>query len=101
MAGEELWKNPEEWPEQERRWRNVIWQERRESAYAELPRYFKDTKKVQDLESRLMTCMSTLQGIPEEAIAAKPFSSEQKKSDISSLATYVVGQSKGIKMTVP
>ena len=69
-------------------------------AYAELPRYFKDTNKVQDLESRLMTCMSTLQGIPEEEIAAKPFSSEQKKSDISTLATYVVGQSKGIKMNV-
>ncbi len=69
-------------------------------AYAEMPRYFKDTNKVQDLESRLMTCMSTLQGISEEEIAAKPFSTEQKKSDISTLATYVVGQSKGIKMAV-
>lgn len=69
-------------------------------AYAELPRYFKDTQKVQDLESRLMTCMSTLQGISEAEIAAKPFSTDQKKSDISSLATYVVGQSKGIKMDV-
>jgi hypothetical protein len=28
-------------------------------AYAQLPRYFKDTKRVQDLESRLMTCMTT------------------------------------------
>jgi sulfur-oxidizing protein SoxA len=44
--------------------------------------------------------MSTLQGIPEEEIAAKPFNSEQKKSDISTLATYVVGQSKGVKMAV-
>ncbi|MFA5825293.1 MAG: sulfur oxidation c-type cytochrome SoxA, partial [Gallionellaceae bacterium] len=69
-------------------------------AYAELPRYFKDTKKVQDLESRLLTCMTTLQGIAEEEITAKPFSSEKKKSDISALATYVVGQSKGIKMAV-
>ncbi|MDO9011281.1 MAG: sulfur oxidation c-type cytochrome SoxA [Gallionella sp.] len=68
--------------------------------YTELPRYFKDTGKVQDLESRLLTCMTTLQGIPEEEIAAKPFASEKKASDISSLATYVVGQSKGIKMAV-
>ena len=69
-------------------------------AYAELPRYFKDTNKVQDLESRLLTCMSTLQGLSEEEISAKPFASEKKASDISSLATYVVGQSKGIKMAV-
>lgn len=69
-------------------------------AYAELPRYFKDTNKVQDLESRLQTCMTTLQGIPEEEIAAQPFSSDKKPSDISSLATYVSGQSKGVKMNV-
>jgi sulfur-oxidizing protein SoxA len=69
-------------------------------AYAELPRYFKDTNKVQDLESRLLTCMTTLQGISEEEIISKPFATEKKASDISSLATYVVGQSKGIKMAV-
>jgi sulfur-oxidizing protein SoxA len=34
-------------------------------ASAQLPRYFADTNRVQDLESRLMTCMTTLQGIPE------------------------------------
>ncbi len=31
-------------------------------AYAQLPRYFADTGKVQDAESRLVTCMITLQG---------------------------------------
>jgi sulfur-oxidizing protein SoxA len=69
-------------------------------AYAALPRYFKDTKMVQDLESRLLTCMTTLQGIPEADITAKPFASDKKASDISSLASYVVGQSKGVKMAV-
>jgi sulfur-oxidizing protein SoxA len=69
-------------------------------AYAQLPRYFKDTNKVQDLESRLLTCMTRLQGIPEEEITAQPFATEKKPSDISSLASYVVGQSKGIKMAV-
>ena len=68
--------------------------------YTELPRYFKDTNKVQDLESRLLTCMTTLQGIPEEEITSAPFSTEKKKSDISTLATFVVGQSKGMKMAV-
>ena len=33
-----------------------------EGAFAQLPRYFPDTDKVQDIESRLMTCMVTLQG---------------------------------------
>ncbi len=69
-------------------------------AYAQMPRYFADTKRVQDLESRLLTCMTTLQGFTEDEVAAKPFASEKKPSDISSLATYVVGQSKGIKMAV-
>jgi len=68
--------------------------------YVELPRYFKDTDKVQDLESRLLTCMTALQGIPEAEITASPFSTEKKKSDISMLATFVVGQSKGMKMAV-
>ena len=68
--------------------------------YTELPRYFKDTDKVQDLESRLLTCMTTLQGISEAEIFASPFSTEKKKSDITMLATYVVGQSKGMKMAV-
>ena len=31
-------------------------------AFVELPRYFADTQRMQDLESRLVTCMETLQG---------------------------------------
>ena len=34
-----------------------------EGAYAQLPRYFTDTGKVQDVESRLVTCMTALQGL--------------------------------------
>jgi sulfur-oxidizing protein SoxA len=69
-------------------------------AYAELPRFFKDTGRVQDLESRLVTCMTTLQGIPESEIVAKPFSTDKKVTDISALTTYVVAQSRGMKMAV-
>ncbi|MBI5005948.1 MAG: sulfur oxidation c-type cytochrome SoxA [Nitrosomonadales bacterium] len=101
MRGEELWKKPGG-PKQASlekcdlgKGAGVV-----KGAYAELPRYFKDTRMVQDLESRLLTCMTTLQGIPEEEITAKPFASDKKPSDISSLASYVVGQSKGIKMAV-
>lgn len=101
MRGEELWKSPGG-PKNASlakcdlgKGPGVV-----KGAYAELPRYFKDTKRVQDLESRLLTCMTTIQGIPEEQITAKPFASDKKDSDISSLATYVVGQSKGMKMKV-
>lgn len=41
-------------------------------AFVELPRWFADTSKVQDLESRLLTCMETLQGLDAKAIAATP-----------------------------
>ncbi len=69
-----------------------------EGAYAELPRYFADTGKVQDAESRLVTCITTLQGRSyEEAINHwyKP------DSDLSSLVTYVAGKSKGARIDVP
>ena len=33
-----------------------------DGAYAQLPKYFKDTNKVMDVESRLVHCMVTLQG---------------------------------------
>ncbi len=69
-------------------------------AYAELPRYFADTRRVQDLESRLITCMATLQGKDEKDFTAKPFGSENNKPEIESLVAYVVGQSKGVKMNV-
>ncbi len=69
-------------------------------AYAELPRYFPDTNRVQDLESRLITCMTTIQGIPEKDITTKPFGDENYKPDVESYVAYVVGQSKGVKMNV-
>lgn len=69
-------------------------------AYAELPRYFADTNRVQDLESRLVTCMTTLQGTPEKDITTKPFGGDNYKPEIESLVAYVVGQSRGITMNV-
>jgi len=68
-----------------------------EGAYAQLPRYFADTGKVQDVESRLVTCITTLQGRSyEEAIKDwyKP------DSDLASLVTHVAGKSRGAKIDV-
>jgi len=101
MRGEELWKKPggPNHASMEKcdlgKGAGVV-----KGAYAELPRYFSDTQRVQDMESRLITCMTTLQGTPEKDITAKPFGGDNYKPEIESLVAYVVGQSKGVKMNV-
>ncbi len=102
MRGEDLWKKPSG-PNKTSMQKCELGKGEGivKGAYAELPRYFPDTDRVQDLESRLLTCMTTLQGIPEKDITSKPFGNENYKPDIESYVAYVVGQSKGVKMNVP
>jgi sulfur-oxidizing protein SoxA len=69
-------------------------------ASAQLPRYFKDTDRVQDLESRLMTCMDTLQGIPEADIVKGSFGRGVRK-DLEAVVAYIVTQSKDMKVNAP
>ncbi len=69
-------------------------------AYAALPRYFDDTDKVEDLESRLVTCMVMLQGFTYAQAKKNPFGGPNVKSDIEALVAYVTSESRGIKMTV-
>jgi sulfur-oxidizing protein SoxA len=69
-------------------------------AFVELPRWFADTRRVQDLESRLLTCMQALQGLDAAGIAATPFGSGEQKN-IESLVTYVAAASKGMKFHLP
>lgn len=69
-------------------------------AYAQLPRYFADSKRVEDLESRLLTCMVGLQGFDRAELSKKPFGTAKYKSDIEALVAYVVGQSRGMPMRV-
>ncbi len=68
-------------------------------AAAQLPRYFKDTNKVQDLESRLMTCMQALQGRDPQEMIDAPFQKGPKK-DMEAIVAYVVTASKGDKIKV-
>ncbi len=69
-------------------------------AFVELPRYFADTKKVQDLESRLLTCMETLQGFNADEIAKTPFG-RGEQINVTALATFVSAESKGMKFNLP
>lgn len=70
-------------------------------AYAQLPRYFADTDKVQDLESRLVTCRVTLQGVSPEEAKKSPFGGPGHKTENDALVAYITSESRGIKMNVP
>ena len=69
-------------------------------AYAEMPRFFADAGRVMDLESRLVWCRVTLQGMSEADAKRNPFGSPERKSDIEALVAYVTSQSRGVKMDV-
>jgi len=72
-----------------------------EGAAARLPRYFADTDKVQDLESRLVTCMVELQGFKREDVVKRAISpAGSAGSDIEALALYITSRSNGMKMNV-
>jgi sulfur-oxidizing protein SoxA len=69
-------------------------------AFVELPRYFPDTNKVQDLESRLVHCMATLQGFDAAEIARTPFG-KGEMANVVALATYVAAASRGMAFHLP
>lgn len=68
-------------------------------AYAKLPRWFKDTDKVQDAESRVLTCMATIQGIDVSKYVAAKWGSPEK-DELNAIATYVSGMSRDAKVDV-
>jgi sulfur-oxidizing protein SoxA len=72
-----------------------------DGASVQLPRYFSDTDKVQDLESRLLTCMVELQGFKREDMVKTAISPALSDgSDMESLAIYITSRSNGMKMNV-
>ena len=72
-----------------------------EGAYAQLPRYFPDTDKVQDVESRLVTCMMNLQGLTYQEAVKDHVGTLDRMSDMESLVAFISSMSKGMKMNVP
>lgn len=101
MKGEELWKS-------KRGPKNVSLQACDlgkgpgvvKGAFVELPRYFADTGKVQDLESRLVSCMERLQGFDAKEIARTPFG-RGEMANVTALATYVAAESRGLAFNLP
>ena len=99
IGGEELWKKPQG-PKKVSlekcdlgRGAGVV-----KGAYARLPRYFKDADRVMDLESRLLYCMSMLQGRSAEEATKRVFGNQDTPSEMEYLSAYIAGQSRGEKM---
>ncbi len=68
--------------------------------FVELPRYFADTGRVQDLESRLVSCMETLQGYKEEDVSEDRWG-KNELGDVEAMATWIAGQSRGMRFNLP
>lgn len=70
-----------------------------EGAYVEMPRYFEDTGKVMDLETRIIHCMVTLQGFSKDDPAVKK--RHGSGSDMMKLQSYIAKQSNGMSWNPP
>ncbi len=68
-------------------------------AYVELPRYFADSGKVMDIQTRLIYCMKELQGFTDADPAVKKIHGSD--SDQMKLQTYIAAQSNGMKWNPP
>ena len=66
-----------------------------EGAYAQLPRWFEDAGRVLDVESRLIHCMTTLQGLTADQ-ALKDWT--RPGSDMEALVTFVAAKSRGMRI---
>ena len=99
LQGEELWKKP-------RGPRNVSLERCDlglgagvvKGAYARLPRYFKDADRVMDLETRLLHCMTSLQGRSRADATRVTFGTADQASEMEVLSAYVAGQSRGVRL---
>ncbi|MFN0159642.1 MAG: sulfur oxidation c-type cytochrome SoxA [Burkholderiales bacterium] len=70
-------------------------------AYAALPRYFADADRVMDLETRLVHCMMTLQGMSRADATRRPFGNGTDRSDMEALVAFITSESKGVVMNAP
>ncbi len=69
-------------------------------AFVELPRWFADTKRVQDLESRLLSCMENLQGISAAEVAKTPFG-RGEQNNLEALVAWIAASSRGMRFNLP
>ena len=67
-----------------------------DGAFAELPRYFADADRVQDVETRIVWCMEKLQGLTRAEALKPPYpSGGQPVGDAGAIATFIASKSHG------
>ena len=101
MKGEELWKT-------KRGPKNVSLEQCDlgkgpgviKGALLELPKYFADTGRVQDLEMRLITCMETLQGFKADDLIKASYG-KGESANMVAMVTYIATASKGMRFNLP
>ena len=71
-----------------------------QGAWVQMPRWFADTGRVQDLESRLLSCMQTLQGFDAAEIANTGFD-KGEQATLAALAAWISAESRGRKLALP
>ncbi len=74
-------------------------------AYAQMPRYFADTGRVESLEGRLVTCIVRLQGLKEQDILTPHYlnaaEENSTRDELTQLTAYVAAQSNGQPFSAP
>ena len=69
-----------------------------DGAFAELPRYFADADRVMDVETRILWCRKTQQGIDDSAYLTNPHpAAGQPVKDVGAIATWIALKSNGQK----
>ncbi len=72
-----------------------------EGAFAKLPRYFKDSDQVMDLEQRLSWCMVNVQGLDTADVVKRKFGNPGIVSDMEDLVAFIANKSSGMKLATP
>ena len=71
-----------------------------QGVYTVLPKFFADAGRVMDLETRLVHCRMTIQGLTAAEAKGQPFGNGTARSDNEALVAFITSESKGVKMNV-
>lgn len=79
-----------------------------DGVYANMPRFFADTNKVETLEGRIMSCMKNLQGFNDQQIQKEYLDihylnaaeEDGRISPLSQIVTYIASKSNGMSFSI-
>lgn len=73
-----------------------------DGAFAQLPRYFADARRVMDVETRVLWCMTRMQWIDVHALTDAPFPiANEPVKDLGAIATWIASRSDGQTFAAP